>query len=102
MVSENESRFHGAIADYFKTASSEYVFETLTESREVEFHKSQLPSWMQPVEAPVPRFLRDSGHKALSRSAFPPATTLWPPRGPRCRTWAPTRCMRSRTCSPST
>jgi aldehyde dehydrogenase (NAD+) len=65
MVKENEVRLQEAIARDFKTASAEYVFETTAELDEVEFQKSQLKSWMEPVEAPVPRFLRATGHKAL-------------------------------------
>jgi hypothetical protein len=53
------------MAQDIKTASQEYVFETLAELAEVEFQKSQLKAWMQPVEAPVPRFLAKTGHKGM-------------------------------------
>jgi aldehyde dehydrogenase (NAD+) len=83
MIDQNESRFQGAIASDFKTASSEYVFETLAESLEVEFEKSQLKSWMEPVEAPVPRFLRESGHKGLVyRDPYGVALIMGPFNGP--------------------
>ncbi|MGA9358236.1 MAG: hypothetical protein WBW75_09595 [Mycobacterium sp.] len=41
------------------------MFETLAEVREAEFQKSQLREWMKPVEAPVPRFLAETGHKGV-------------------------------------
>jgi hypothetical protein len=56
MIGENERRLQEAIARDFKTASSEYVFETAAELLEVEYQKSQLRSWMEPVEAAVRAF----------------------------------------------
>src|SRR5580700_12065697 len=64
MVSENESRLQKAIASDFKTASQEYMFETASTIAEAEFHKSQLKTWMEPAEVPVPRFLAKTGHRA--------------------------------------
>jgi aldehyde dehydrogenase (NAD+) len=83
MIGENEQRLQEAIARDFKTASSEYVFETLAEVAEVEFQKSQLKSWMEPVEAAVPRFLRDSGHKGyVYRDPYGVALIMGPFNGP--------------------
>ncbi|MGH6848717.1 MAG: aldehyde dehydrogenase family protein [Methylocella sp.] len=65
MIAENESDLQKAMAQDFKTASQEYVFETLAELGEVEFQKSQLKAWMELVEAPVPRFLAKTGHKGM-------------------------------------
>jgi aldehyde dehydrogenase (NAD+) len=83
MVKENEVRLQEAIARDFKTASAEYVFETTAELDEVEFQKSQLKSWMEPVEAPVPRFLRATGHKAfVYREPYGVALVMGPFNGP--------------------
>jgi aldehyde dehydrogenase (NAD+) len=65
MVAENEADPQKAIAQDFKTASEEYVFETLAVLGEVGFQKSQLKRWLEPVEAPVPRFLAKTGHKGM-------------------------------------
>src|ERR1700724_3702383 len=64
LVGENEVALQQAIAQDFKTASQEQIFETLACLAEVEFQKSQLKDWMAPVEAPVPTFLAKTGHKA--------------------------------------
>jgi aldehyde dehydrogenase (NAD+) len=83
MIKENEKRFQEAIASDFKTASSEYVFETLSALAEVEFQKSQLKGWMEPVETPVPAFLRDTGHKAfIYRDPFGVTLVTGPFNGP--------------------
>src|SRR5437899_12742263 len=65
MIRENERRFHGAMAEDFKTASQEYIFETQASAGEVEVQKTQLKKWMQPVDAPVPRFLAGAGHTGV-------------------------------------
>jgi len=83
MVAENEADLQRAIAEDFKTASQEYVFETLAEVAEVEFLKSQLKAWMQPLEAPVPRFLADTGHKGIVyREPYGVALVIAPFNGP--------------------
>ena len=53
------------MAKDFKTASQEYIFETQASAGESEVQKSQLKEWMEPVEAPVPRFLAKTGHKGM-------------------------------------
>src|SRR5258705_13027072 len=61
MIKENEAALQKAMARDFKTASQEYVFETLACFLETEFQKSQLKDWMTPVEAPVPPALAATG-----------------------------------------
>jgi aldehyde dehydrogenase (NAD+) len=63
LLVENETALQKAIAADFKTASQEYVFETVASIGETQFQKSQLKSWMEPVEAPLPKFLAQTGHK---------------------------------------
>src|SRR5580658_3341132 len=83
MISENEKRFQQAIASDFKTASSEYVFETQACISESPFQKSQLKSWMEPVEAPVPRVLAATGHKGMVyRDPYGVALIIGPFNGP--------------------
>ena len=50
----------------FQDGPAKYDFETATAIAEAEFQKSQLQSWMEPVEEPVPRSLAETGHKAMS------------------------------------
>ncbi|MGA9679856.1 MAG: hypothetical protein WBR28_32800 [Mycobacterium sp.] len=64
-MAENEAALQAAMAADFKTDLRETVFETLAEVREPEFQKSQLREWMKPVQAPVPRFLAETGHKGV-------------------------------------
>src|SRR6516162_5149694 len=65
MVSENEAELQDAVKSDFKTASEEYVFETQTAIGEVAFQRSRLDDWMKPVEAPVPKPLAATGHRAV-------------------------------------
>jgi aldehyde dehydrogenase (NAD+) len=62
LVAENETELQRAIAQDFKTASKEQIFETLACLGEVAFQKSQLKDWMKPIEAPVPRALAATGN----------------------------------------
>src|ERR1700758_1416333 len=57
LLVENETELQRAIAQDFKTASQEQIFETLACLGEVAFQKSQLKDWMAPTDAPVPRAL---------------------------------------------
>src|SRR5277367_193735 len=83
MIRENERRFQGAMAEDFKTASQEYIFETQATAGEVEVQKSQLKEWMKPVEAPVPRFLAETGHKGMiHREPYGVALIIGPFNGP--------------------
>jgi uncharacterized oxidoreductase len=65
MIKENETALQRAIARDFKTASQEYIFETQASYLETEYQKSQLKTWMAPVEAPVPAALAKTGHKGI-------------------------------------
>src|SRR5580692_288508 len=83
MVRENEERFQNAMATEFKSASQEYIFETAASAGESEVQKSQLKEWMKPVEAPVPRFLAKTGHKAMIyRDPYGVALIIGPFNGP--------------------
>src|SRR5271163_4192608 len=83
MVGQNESRLQKAVAADFKTASWEYTFETASAIGEAEFHRSQLKSWMEPVEEPVPRFMAKTGHRAMVyREPYGVALIIGPYNGP--------------------
>ena len=83
MINENQARFHAALAKDFKTASQEYIFETAASAGETEVQKSQLKEWMKPAEAPVPRFLARTGHKAMIyREPYGAALIMGPFNGP--------------------
>ena len=83
MIGENESRLQKAVAADFKTASWEYIFETASAIGEAEFHRSQLKTWMEPVEEPVPRFMAKTGHKAMVyREPYGVALIIGPFNGP--------------------
>jgi len=83
MIKENEAALQEAIARDFKTASQEYVFETLACFLETEFQKSQLKDWMAPVEAPVPRALAATGHRGfVYREPYGVALIIGPFNGP--------------------
>src|SRR5215475_6263467 len=64
LLSEHTNEFYDALSRDFKTALSEKVFEVGATLGTIEVTKSLLKSWMQPIEAPVPKFLTESGHKA--------------------------------------
>src|SRR5271170_4954213 len=83
MIKENEVRFQKAMAKDFKTASQEYIFETAASAGEAEVQKSQLREWMKPIEAPVPRFLAETGHKGMIyRERYGLALIIGPFNGP--------------------
>jgi aldehyde dehydrogenase (NAD+) len=83
MVTDNTAGFQQAIAADFKTARQEYDFETSTAIAEAEFQKSQLQAWMEPVEAPVPRALAATGHKAMIyREPYGVTLVIGPFNGP--------------------
>jgi aldehyde dehydrogenase (NAD+) len=65
LLSEHTNDFYEALSRDFKTALSEKVFEVGATLGTIEVTKSLLKSWMQPIEAPVPKFLAESGHKAI-------------------------------------
>jgi aldehyde dehydrogenase (NAD+) len=83
MIRENEGRFQKAMAKDFKTASQEYIFETQASAGETVVQKSQLKEWMKPVEAPVPRFLAETGHRGvIYREPYGVALIIGPFNGP--------------------
>jgi aldehyde dehydrogenase (NAD+) len=83
LVGENENALQQAIAEDFKTASQEQIFEALACLGEVEFQKSQLKDWTAPVEAPVPRALAASGHRGvIYRDPYGVALIIGPFNGP--------------------
>ena len=83
MISENESALQNAISNDFKTASQEKIFETQACLAEVEFQKSQLAEWMKPIEAPVPKALAATGHRAMVyRDPYGVALIIGPFNGP--------------------
>jgi aldehyde dehydrogenase (NAD+) len=65
LLQENEAALQQAVTQDFKTASQEYIFETLACLGEVMYQKSQLKDWMKPIEAPVPRALAATGHRGM-------------------------------------
>jgi aldehyde dehydrogenase (NAD+) len=83
LVAENETELQRAMAQDFKTASQEQIFETLACLGEVAFQKSQLKDWMKPVEAPVPRALAATGHRGVVyRDPYGVALIIGPFNGP--------------------
>src|SRR5258705_6348183 len=83
LVGENETALQQAVTKDFKTASQEYVFETLACLGEVEFQKSQLKDWMKPIEVPVPRALAATGHRGIIyRDPYGVALIIGPFNGP--------------------
>jgi aldehyde dehydrogenase (NAD+) len=83
MIKENERRFQEAMAKDFKTASQECIFETQASAGETDVQKSQLKEWMKPVEAPVPRFLAETGNKGMVyREPYGVALVIGPFNGP--------------------
>jgi aldehyde dehydrogenase (NAD+) len=83
LLSENEAALQKAVAADFKTASQEFVFETAATLGETQFQKSQLKAWMAPVEAPLPRFLVETGHKGfVYRDPYGVALIMGPFNGP--------------------
>jgi aldehyde dehydrogenase (NAD+) len=65
MLSEHTNEFYDALSRDFKTALSEKVFEVAATLGTIEVTKGFLKSWMEPIEAPVPKFLAESGHRAI-------------------------------------
>jgi len=83
MLSENMDAFTEAVGKDFKTAISEKVFEVAGCLGTIEFTKANLKAWMQPVEEAVPRFLAESGHKAMIyREPYGVTLVLGPFNGP--------------------
>jgi aldehyde dehydrogenase (NAD+) len=83
LLSENAAALQKAVAADFKTASQEFVFETAAPLGETQFQKSQLKAWMEPVEAPLPKFLAETGHKGfVYRDPYGVTLIMGPFNGP--------------------
>jgi len=83
LVVENEAALQQAIAQDFKTASQEYIFETQACLGEVAFQKSMLKDWMAPTDAPTPRALAATGHRGIVyRDPYGVALIIGPFNGP--------------------
>src|SRR5215475_7591747 len=65
LLSEHTNEFYETLSRDFKTALSEKVFEVAATLGTIEVTNRVLKSWMQPIEAPVPKFLAESGHKVI-------------------------------------
>jgi aldehyde dehydrogenase (NAD+) len=65
MLKENNERFSEASRRDFKTALPENIFEISATIASIEFTKFQLKEWMTPVDAPISKFLAESGHKGI-------------------------------------
>ena len=83
LLRDNEAALQQTVAQDFKTASQEYIFETFACLGEVEFQKSNLKEWMKPTEAPVPRALAATGHRGVVyRDPYGVALIIGPFNGP--------------------
>ena len=67
MLGDNRARFAEAVRSDFKTALQEHVFEVEATIGSLQATRTQLADWMKPVEAPIPKFLAESGHKGIVR-----------------------------------
>ena len=83
MLKENFARFSDASKRDFKTASLEHVFEVAASIGSIEAIKAQLAGWMQPTEAPIPKFLAATGHKGMVyREPYGVTLVICPFNGP--------------------
>jgi acyl-CoA reductase-like NAD-dependent aldehyde dehydrogenase len=65
MLKENYDRFSEASKKDFKTALQENIFEVSASIGSIELMKPRLKEWMEPIEAPIPKFLAASEHKGI-------------------------------------
>lgn len=83
MLKENFERFSEASKRDFKTALSERVFEVAASIGSIEAIRAQLAGWMQPTEAPIPKFLAATGHKGMVyREPYGVTLVICPFNGP--------------------
>jgi aldehyde dehydrogenase (NAD+) len=83
LLSENHHKFLEAVGRDFKSSLYEQYFEVESVLGIIEATKSQLKGWMQPVEAPLPKFLRQSGHRGIiQREPYGVALVMGPFNGP--------------------
>lgn len=65
LLTDNQQALRTAVCEDFKTASEESLFEVTAPLGVIAGVKKQLAGWMKPVEALLPKFLRNSGHKGI-------------------------------------
>lgn len=83
MLKENFERFSEASKRDFKTALAEHVFEVAASIGSIEAIRAQLAGWMEPAEAPIPKFLAASGHKGMVyREPYGVTLVICPFNGP--------------------
>lgn len=83
MLKENFERFSEASKRDFKTALAEHVFEVAASIGSIEAIKAQLAGWMEPTEAPIPKFLAATGHKGIVyREPYGVTLVICPFNGP--------------------
>ncbi len=83
MLNEHKDEFYAAVGKDFKTAFAEQVLEVGAPLVTIEFTKSQLKSWMEPAEAPLPKFLVETGHKGVVyREPYGVTLIIGPYNGP--------------------
>jgi aldehyde dehydrogenase (NAD+) len=90
LLTENRESLRDAICRDFKTATEENLFEITAPLGIIEATKRQLSGWMKPVEAPLPIFLRESGHKGMIyREPYGVTLVIGPFNGPLCLLFDP-------------
>ncbi len=83
MLTENREDFQTAVGKDFKTAYTEQVFEVSATLATIAYTKSQLKKWMEPVPAPVPEFLKQTGHTGIVyREPYGVSLIIGPFNGP--------------------
>ena len=83
MLKENFETFSEASKRDFKTALAEHVFEVAASIGSIEAIKAQLAGWMEPTEAPIPKFLAATGHKGMVyREPYGVTLVICPFNGP--------------------
>jgi aldehyde dehydrogenase (NAD+) len=83
MLTEHTQALEDAISEDFKTASSEKVFEVSATLGTIAAAKSMLKDWMKPVDAPVPKALREVGYRGrVYREPYGVTLIIGPFNGP--------------------
>ena len=83
MLKENQEEFNTAMGRDFKTAYAEQVFESTAPLATIAFTKFMLKKWMEPVEAPLPKFLTKTGHRGeIIREPYGVTLVICPFNGP--------------------
>ena len=83
LLKDNEQVLLNAIGKDFKSSLAESAFEIAAPLGTIEFTKAFLKEWMDPQEATLPAFLRDSGHKGIVyREPYGVTLVIGPFNGP--------------------